>query len=478
VGIRAATLGWGAALALAAPYGSLSDLPGPSGCAAEQQVLYGIDDGCTVVRAGARHVHHVALSPDQRNVYTAAGTVPLPPDDHGAIGVFARDGRTGGVTQLGCLKRPGTPEGDQGCAVGRALGGMRFVVVSPDGRNLYAAGAGGIAVFRRDASTGALTQLRGRSGCLNSRGAEGCGTARATTMATVRPRLARSLMEHVRLTRDGRWAYASNSSGSVTVYRRDPATGRLRQLRGRLGCLVSRASRLDNRRRCGTARSIERPRSVELSPDERFAYVSSIEDSVAIFRRNARTGELTQLRGRNGCLDEHARGGCARARGLLGPHLVTLTANGRFAYVAGKKSLPQDSSIAIFRRDPRTGTLRQLAGSDGCITQIGVTVHDCAQARMIAGAHAIALDRAERTAYLSSDTEAGGIGVFRRDRRTGALQQLPGPPGCISDGRFGADCGRGRRAGGIHFAEISRDGRFVYAAGEASQALIVLQRAQ
>ena len=53
--------------------------------------------------------------------------------------------------------------------------------MSRDGKNVYVASVGGdaVAVFARDRRTGALTQLDGEDGCVDNRGDEGCADGRA-----------------------------------------------------------------------------------------------------------------------------------------------------------------------------------------------------------------------------------------------------------------------------------------------------------
>ncbi len=86
------------------------------------------------------------------------------------------------MTQLrgtaGCVSNTGR----EGCARGRALAGADSVALSPDGRSAYVLGSSlidAVAVFARDRSTGALSQLRGRAGCVSQEGAEGCARGRA-----------------------------------------------------------------------------------------------------------------------------------------------------------------------------------------------------------------------------------------------------------------------------------------------------------
>src|SRR5689334_16134936 len=102
-----------AATPAAAPHGSLRPLPAPGGCIGSDTFSDGSD--CVLTGRALWFVHHVTLSPDGRNLYAAAGNVPPPPNDRGAIAVFARNRRTGELRQLegkaGCVKRP---EADNG----------------------------------------------------------------------------------------------------------------------------------------------------------------------------------------------------------------------------------------------------------------------------------------------------------------------------------------------------------------------------
>ena len=63
-----------------------------------------------------------------------------------AVAVFARNARSGFLTQLGCLSEGGVG----GCGVARALAGAASVAVSPNGKNAYVASGAALAVFTRE----------------------------------------------------------------------------------------------------------------------------------------------------------------------------------------------------------------------------------------------------------------------------------------------------------------------------------------
>jgi DNA-binding beta-propeller fold protein YncE len=111
---------------------------GPAGC-----TVFLRSAGCGFGRAMSAP-EGVAVSPDGSSVYVTAFAT-------GAIDVFDLNRKSGGVEQkpnkLGCV----APKSVPGCTVGRALGGVGSVVVSPDGRNVYstAFGSDAVDVFRR-----------------------------------------------------------------------------------------------------------------------------------------------------------------------------------------------------------------------------------------------------------------------------------------------------------------------------------------
>jgi 6-phosphogluconolactonase (cycloisomerase 2 family) len=116
------------------------------------------------------------MSSDGKNLYFPATT-------SAAIAVFSRDRTTGALRQLvgtrGCVSQGGA----NGCALGRALSGARSAAVSRDGASVYVASffSDAVAVFSRNQTTGALTQLVGRAGCFSDTGNGGCPTASRST---------------------------------------------------------------------------------------------------------------------------------------------------------------------------------------------------------------------------------------------------------------------------------------------------------
>jgi 6-phosphogluconolactonase (cycloisomerase 2 family) len=297
-----------------------------------------------------------------------------------------------------------------------------------------------------------LRQLPGRAGCVVVVAREGCATGRG--------------VEGVRaltVSRDGRFLYvATNSSNAVTVFARLPGSGALRQLPGAAGCLSERP-----RTGCGRGRGLNGGRGVALSPDQRFVYVAAESgDSVAVFARSPRTGALRQLPGHAGCLQARGDEGCARARALANPHQLAIGPDGRFAYVAADDS----NGVAVLARSAATGTLRQLPGRAGCVQEGG---HDgCTAGRALGDAHSLALTPDGRILYVAGNA-SDAIAVFAVDRRSGTLRQLPGTRGCVGpSGR----CTPAPGLDGVHQVAVSPNGREVYAASEVANTVVTLAR--
>ena len=281
------------------------------------------------------------MSTDGTSVYVASYFAD-------AIAVFSRDLTTGALTQLagtaGCVSGSGT---SGACVDGVALDGARTVVVSPDNRTVYVASEASeaIAIFARDTTTGALTQLAGVRGCVSQTGSGGaCTKGRALGGAS-----------DVVVSPGGEHVYAASmASDAVAAFSRDPSTGALTQLIGRSGC----SSETGSRGSCTDANALDRARSVAISPDGSSVYVAAeTSDAVAVFSRNAMTGALAQLPGTGGCVrDTGSSDECADGTALDGPRAVSVSPDGKNVYVASFWS----SAVSIFARDPRTGFLAQL----------------------------------------------------------------------------------------------------------------------
>ena len=393
----------------------------------------------------------VAVSPDGKNVYLTGGP--------SAVAVFVRNAKTGALTQLtgpsGCVSLTGS---GGSCAKGRALDTASAVTVSPDGRNVYVASffSDGIASFARDPRTGALTQLAGKDGCVTQTGGNGaCSTGTQLfrpTSVTVSP--------------DGANVYvASSISNAVDVFARNAKTGVLAQLAKPQGCV----SESGNHGACVDGRGLLGAHAVSVSPDGTSVYVAAGQGeraptaNVAVFARDPASGALSQSPTADGCLNDGAGDPlCPAARGLDAPTSILVSGDGRNVY------LGSSAGLAAFARNAKTGALRQLAGKDGCVRDSGP---GCGHASILA-VDSIALSPDGQSLYAASG-DGNTLAVLARAASSGALRQLPAPDGCVG---AGAHCLHGRALGEPVGVAVSRDGKSVYLASASSNAVAVLAR--
>ena len=347
---------------------------------------------------GLAGVLSVVVSPDGQNVYAAGGS-------DSAVAVFHRDAATGALTLLE-VQKDGV-DGVDGLAFASAL------ALSPDGAYLYVAGSNdsAVAVFRRDATTGALSFVEAQKNGVA--GVDGLAFARAVAVSP-----------------DGSHVYvAGQQDSAVAVFRRNALTGWLTFVEVQ-------------RQGVGGVDGIAGPLALTFSPNGAHLYVAAgSQNAVTVFTRNATTGRLT--------LTAVEREG-ASDLGLSGIHSVAVSPDGAYVYAAGQA----DSAVGIFRRDKRTGALtftdivaQGFDGVDGLYGALWVTLSpDGAQA------------------YVAS-THDNALAVFTRDKGTGALtfvEKQEGGPNrpCLAFARGAA---------------VSPDGKSVYVAGASSNAVAVFR---
>lgn len=298
----------------------------------------------------------VTVSPDGNHVYAAlTGGFT----DSGGVAVFERDAGTGALTLV---------QEERGA---RGLRGSAALTVSPDGTNVYVTGAAGdgIVVFRRDASTGMLTFVEEETD-----GVGGVDGLRGAGAVQVSP--------------DGAHVYVAGLGDSaVAVFSRDSATGAL--------SFVGAA-----RDGVGGVDGLSFVSSIALSPDGDHLYAASLgDDAVAEFARDPASGLLSLL-------EVHVDGS-GFVDGLDGAGDVTLSPDGGYVYVGGRNA----AAVATFVRDAASGRLTfarverdEVDGADGLTFPMSLAASPD-------GAHL----------YVVSGE---GVAIFARDESTGLLAFL------------------------------------------------------
>lgn len=363
--------------------GALAPIVGTAGCVS----ISGNGGECQSGR-GLGAAADVVVSPDGKSVYVAA------PAD-GAVAVFSRSLATGELNQLpgaeGCVSQTGS----NGCADGRALDGATSVIVSPDGQNVYVGSAtsGGIAIFSRDPSNGAIDQVAGAAGCIDEDGSEGCADGDEQTAG----------LQGVAISPNGKAVYAAaQTRDAVTVYDRSVATGELIQKAGAAGCIDETGAG-----GCQDGVALLGADSIALSPDGENVYVAAkLSDAIAIFDRNPATNELTQKAGTAGCVNETGANGCQDGVALDEVSSVAVLPGGGAVYGAARLS----SALTIFARNPADGALTQRPGTAGCISESG-TGGACQDGRALATANQVTTS-ADGSHVYAAAVGSSAVSVF------------------------------------------------------------------
>jgi DNA-binding beta-propeller fold protein YncE len=308
--------------------GTLKQLSGAGGC-----VSRGGKHGCAPGRALSAPLA-LALSDDGKSLYVAAL-------DSNAVAILRREPSTGELSQpsgtAGCVGGAVSA----GCVQARALeepgdlelGGDSLYVASSSGASLSLADRGSLTVFSRDRSTGALTQLPGKAGCVAESVRDGCATARAI-----------SAIESVAVNQLSTYVLSFSADrgegfffSQLAAFARGPVDGAVSQLAGTDGCNGGTG--------CAPGRSLAGAGQLALSSDGASLYSAS-DAGLAIFSRSG-SGGLEQLAGKRGCLQERGSGfadGCRLVRGLSSPRTVAISPLGGNVYTGSL------AGIAAFKR--------------------------------------------------------------------------------------------------------------------------------
>lgn len=243
----------------------------------------------------------ITLSADGGHLYVAATT-----DD--AVAIFARDTVPASAT-YGELTTVAGPVDSIGGVDG--LDGAQWVRVTPDGAHVYVASGvdKAIAVFARNASTGALTWVEAvKDGVDGANGLDGASS--------------------VDVSIDGTSVYATGpNEDAVAVFSRDDATGALTFVEME----VDGTNGVDG---------LDGATGVVSSFDGRYVYVNGyLDDSVAVFARDTTTGELSYM--------ERQRNNFGTVTGLARPVEIAVSGDDQHLYVAGNN----EDAIVVFMRD-------------------------------------------------------------------------------------------------------------------------------
>ena len=417
--IIASTAGAAAtARADAPPAGALSQLPGPAACLATTNSDAPPDAGCTLLRTSATSrscsncLGNAVISPEGLDLY-------LVDQGSNTLVHMRRDPATGQLAQAlgtgGCI----SGSGRNGCARARGIANgkrrkkgqpglpaLRGVAISPDGRNVYVSASGrtdAVLAFGRDASTGALQQLSGRSGCIGV-GISACATARAM-----------QFNNRLLISPDGANVYVemSRSPGQLAVLRR-AGDGSLHQLAGKAGCLSG--SKKSGCTKLGNPTED----TLALSPDGKQAYIASGEaNDISIYSRRPGTGALRLQRSCIAYQDTKPCGPTDTGQFIS----LRMSPDGSSLYLVEGV----DDLVVGYARDPSTGSLTKLPAPFGCGRST-----PCPDG--LAVAESIAFTPDSQTAYyiLATGNGSGGGVILYHHGADGSLTPFAAPFACVA----------------------------------------------
>jgi DNA-binding beta-propeller fold protein YncE len=369
----------------------------------------------------------------------------------------------------GCVTEDGL---NGSCQDGRGLVAPAEIALSPDGRNAYVTTArsesvNGVTTLARDSGNGALRPIDDPASCLVEVDFPypSCAHGRELRGA-----------EGVAVSPDGKNVYvASPGSDALTVFDRDSETGLLTQAPEDDGCI-----NMDGSDECAEGRALEGASAISVSPDGKSVYLASNEPGggIAVFRRDPESGDLTQLEGAAGCVNESGAEECTDGFNVLTrPEGAELSPDGRFLYVPSR---PGDQ-IVLFSRDSSDGALTRIPAPSGCVNETGA--NGCGEAKALGNPVALAYDSAGTTLY-SANERADSIVVFDRDPNSGLIEEKPGLAGCISNTGWAnpmnpqteEECQDGIGLDGVDSLAVSPDNAAVYAASGLSDGLAIFER--
>jgi DNA-binding beta-propeller fold protein YncE len=149
---------------------------------------------------------------------------------------------------------------------------------------------------------------------------------------------------------------------------------------------------------------------------------------------------------------------------------VTVSPDGKTVYVASELS----DAVAVFARNTTSGALTQLAGLAGCVSEDG-TSGSCRDGKALTTPQEVTVSPDGQSAYVDA-VQSHAVDVFKRDTTTGALTQLAGLAGCVSEDGTSGSCRDGKALGLPDGVTVSPDGKSVYAASFYSNAIAVFAR--
>lgn len=312
-------------------------------------------------------------------------------------------------------------------------------------------------------TSGALSQLAGNADCVG----EEVEVSEGNTCGTLVHDGTHDVFQ-VQLSPDGRSAYSVAINGDLIEYSRNLVNGALTVI----GCVTASTDKCAPENVVENAVEIGKPSAVAISPNGENVYVTGTsKHAVVEFQRDTGTGLLTLMNGGKACVTGEATGECEfkEAKGLNEPYGIAVSPEGGSVYVTAVKG----EALAELARNVSTGELEPLPGHE-CIggAGSGCPVHNAIGMVEPVG---VTVSPDGKDVYVAAGAGAaeGAVVAFKREAG-GALEQLSGEEGCISEKVAG--CAPAIALQGSEDLAISPDGGNVYATSGPKNSLVELAR--
>jgi 6-phosphogluconolactonase (cycloisomerase 2 family) len=324
------------------------------------------------------------------------------------VGIFARDEISGSLDFLEIQ--------DYMPSYGSSWNGVQCVAISPDGDHVYAAGyEGDIVVFDRNEATGKLTVND-----VYRLGVPPIDLYTDPSSITVSP--------------DGSHVFMTGGHpGFIQIFSRDPVTGALEQQQRYQGYR-------------GMRDAWEGINDIAVSHDGRHVYgATKYWDMITVFKWNDNADSLQIVQE----LFDDKDG----VHGLDGASNLTISPDGEHVYVASGTN----NTVVAFQRNQISGKL----------THLEVKKHGIDSVDFIQDPNAIAISPDGTHVFVTSATH-GSVAIFLRNASTGLLTYIE---------KYSQwwDTGMGDLSGAGDVT-VSPDGSHVYVAGQDADAIVVFQR--
>jgi 6-phosphogluconolactonase (cycloisomerase 2 family) len=410
------------------------------------------EDSCSKETNGLSGARAVVVSPDGKSVYVSS-------EDDDAIAIFKRNASSGKLKPKGCVDDNDPAQGEDNCAESTdGLGGTGAMVISENGKSLYAVGEADDAVvrFNRNQSTGALNP----AGCVDDNDVGVDPTQGEDVCAQTTNGLAG--VSALAISPNDKQLYAV-SEGDDAVVRFNRASD---------GSITPQTCIDDNDAGQGedtcaqSSDGMEGATGVAISPNGESLYVSSEHDAALVrFARNKENGTI----GPQDCIDDDTGPDtCAdQAKGLVSPESLVLSPKGDSLYLVAEGS----HAVLRFDRNKSSGSLKPK----GCIEDKQEGTDGCPdKAHGLSEAGGLAISPNGKALYVSAGGDDAVTAIKRKNSGSIKVQ------GCVDDNDNGSGEGKcDSKTDGLGEPEgvaVSPDGKHIYVAAEGDDAVVLLKR--